>query len=64
MLYNIEKKKVRTSADCMVCKSFNRREKKCEGINKVCFLYDPKTKTCIDGVTKLPINITNKGEKK
>jgi hypothetical protein len=31
--------------------------KKCEGLNKNCFLYDEKTKTAIDGVTKLPIKL-------
>lgn len=60
MLYNIEKGKVQKIEDCFSCPYFNQKAKKCEGVNKACFVYDAKTQTIIDGVTKLPIKV--KGE--
>lgn len=57
MLYNIEKKKTRTMLDCGSCPHFNKGTFRCEGLNKCCFEYDPKTKTIIDGVTKLPLKV-------
>ena len=62
MLYNIELKRVRKPLDCINCPHFNNQFKKCEGLNKTCFLYDEKTQTIIDGVTKLPLKI-KKGSK-
>lgn len=55
MLFNIEKKEIFSQAQCLTCSHYNKKLKKCEGLNKVCFEYDEKTKTIIDGVTKLPL---------
>lgn len=57
MLWNKELTKVKTSVDCQTCCYFDKTLKKCNGIGKNCFEYDPKTKTCIDPITKLPIKI-------
>ena len=57
MLFNIERNKVNKTGYCIGCKHFDRAKKQCEGIGKTCFLYDPKTKTVIDPITKLPIKI-------
>ncbi len=57
MLYNKELKKVQTMADCMVCHFFDKKNKKCNGIDKCCYEYDPKTKTAFSQKTKLPIKI-------
>lgn len=57
MLYNNELKKIRTGADCISCKFFDKRKKKCTGIGKICFEFDPKTRTAIDPITKLPIKL-------
>lgn len=57
MLYNLERNKIQQPTDCITCPHFNVQLKKCEGLNKNCFLYDEKTKTAIDGVTKLPIKL-------
>lgn len=57
MLYNIEKKEVRTLKTCMNCK-YLEKNKKCNGIGKCCFEYDSKTKTIIDTITKMPIKIS------
>lgn len=59
MLYNNSKKKVQQSTDCLTCQYFDKRKKKClGGIGKNCFEYDPKTKTAIDPITKLPIRLS------
>jgi hypothetical protein len=55
MLYNIKLKKVKKSSDCITCLYFDKKKKKCNGIGKNCFEYDPKTRTAIDPITKLPI---------
>lgn len=60
MLYNVKKKKVQSIVDCHDCEMFDKRLKKCRGLNKICFVYDETTKTCFDGVTKLPIKINEK----
>ena len=57
MLYNKETKKVKTNKDCLNCVYFDKKEKKCLGLNKKCFEYDPITGTAIDGVTKLPVKL-------
>lgn len=57
MLYNIKERKVKKATDCASCPYFDRKTKKCNGINKNCFLYDKTTKTIIDGVTGLPLKI-------
>lgn len=57
MLYNTEQKKICSKVDCQTCRCFDRHLKKCEGFQKVCFLYDEKTQTCIDVTTGLPIKI-------
>lgn len=57
MLYNKELDKIKTCADCITCKFFDKRTKICSGIGKNCFEFDPKTRTAIDPVTKLPIKL-------
>lgn len=64
MLYNHGLGKVQKPTDCITCPYFNQTLKKCEGLNKNCFLYDEKTGVVIDGVTKLPLKIKTKGSKK
>ena len=59
MLFNNELNKVKTSSDCITCLYFDKKLKKCNGIGKVCFEYDGKTKTMIDPITKLPIKKEN-----
>ena len=57
MLDNKAKGKENKTSYCITCKYFDKVEKKCNGIGKNCFIYDPKTKTVIDPITKLPIKI-------
>ena len=57
MLYNTETKKIKTNKDCLKCKYFDKKEKKCTGLNKRCFEFDAVTGTLIDGVTKLSAKI-------
>lgn len=57
MLYNREKERVKRQVDCMTCPYFDKEKKKCNGLGKTCFEYDPKTKTVIDPITKLAIRI-------
>lgn len=57
MLYNIEKKKVKGAFDCGDCPYLDKENARCNGLNKCCFEYDPKTKTIIDGITKLPLKV-------
>lgn len=57
MLYNKELKKVKASSDCITCQYFDKKLKKCNGVGKVCFEYDVKTKTAFDPITKLPIKL-------
>lgn len=57
MLYNFEKRRIRTDVDCLTCEYFEKNEKKCNGCGKKCLEYDPKTKTVIDSITRLPLNI-------
>lgn len=57
MLYNNERKKIQTNSDCLTCVHFDKKKKKCNGIGKVCFEFDMKTRTMIDPVTKLPIKV-------
>lgn len=54
MIYNTELKRVRTMVDCVKCRLFDQTTKTCKGLNRICFEYDEKTKTIIDGKTKLP----------
>lgn len=60
MLYDIEKKKVHTDTDCLTCPHYDSNLLICNGLNKCCFEYDKATKTVIDGVTKLPLKISEK----
>ena len=55
MLYNKNLKKVQTMVDCQTCEMFDKKKKKCIGIGKICFEYDPKTRTCFEPITGLPI---------
>lgn len=57
MLYNKEKKTIKTMVDCLSCKYFDKKNKKCNGIGLNCFEYDKKTMTAIDPITKLPIKL-------
>ena len=57
MLYNKDLKKVQASSHCITCPHFDKKNKKCNGIGKNCFEYDPKTRTAIDPITKLPIKL-------
>ena len=45
MLYNKELKREQQAIDCLTCPYFDKYEKKCLGIDKICFGYDPKTNT-------------------
>lgn len=57
MLYNKDKKKVKTNVDCLTCIHYDKTKKKCNGIGKTCFEFDPKTRTVIDPITKMPIKL-------
>lgn len=57
MLYNKDLKKAKTNKDCLVCQHFDKKKKRCFGIGKVCFEFDPKTRTAFDPITKLPIKL-------
>lgn len=58
MLYNVEKQRVRKSADCISCSFMDKKTKTCAGgIGKRCFEYDAVAGICIDPVTRLPIKI-------
>lgn len=57
MLYNIDKNDIQTNVMCIKCKYFDKKTHKCNGIGKVCFEYDKKTKTIIDPITKLPLKL-------
>lgn len=57
MLYNKKTRLIRKSKDCIKCEYFDKKKKKCNGLGVVCFEYDPKTSTCIDPITKLPIKL-------
>lgn len=57
MLYNIKNKKLRTSVDCLYCQHFDKFNKKCNGLGKVCFEYDKKTNKIVDPITKKTITI-------
>lgn len=62
MIYNIKLNRVVSLIDCAECKEKNEK-RLCNGFNKCCFEYDEKTKTIVDGVTKMPLDITKlKGE--
>ena len=54
MIYNTKLKRVRTMLDCAKCAHFDQITKTCKGLNKICFEYDEKTQTIIDGITKMP----------
>lgn len=55
MLFNKEKGRPKNSLDCLTCPLFDGKNKKCMGIGKICFEYEPKTMTIIDPVTGLPL---------
>ena len=57
MLYNNDLKKVQASSQCITCQHFDKKQKKCFGIGKCCFEFDPKTRTAIDPITRLPIKL-------
>lgn len=57
MLYNKDTKKPLNVVDCLQCVYFDKKLKRCNGLNKKCFEYDYKTMTIIDPITKLPIKI-------
>lgn len=41
--------------DCQTCEFFDKKKKRCNGIGKNCFEFDPKTRTAFDPITHLPI---------
>ena len=50
MIYNRELEKEKKSTDCITCRYFNKKTKKCEGLGSICFetdsvgnLIDPRT---------------------
>ena len=55
MLLNIETNKIHVNSDCLTCPYFDKKEKRCKGIGKRCFEYDPLTKRIFDPITHLPI---------
>ena len=57
MLFNFKTQDIHKMTDCLTCEHFDKIEKKCLGFGKICFEYDPKTKTCLDPITKLPIKL-------
>jgi len=57
MLFNIEKQRQQVNTDCLTCPYFDKEKKKCMGIGKVCFEFDPKTGTAFDPISKLPIRL-------
>lgn len=57
MLYNKDLKKVKDGTDCITCPHFDKTKKQCNGIGKVCFEFDAKTRVAIDPVTRLPIKL-------
>lgn len=57
MLFNKNTMKVQSNSDCITCQFFDKTKKKCMGIGKICFEYDPKTRVAIDPITKLPIKL-------
>lgn len=61
MLYNVEKEKIKTITDCFTCKHFDKTLCRCvDGLNKICYEYDPATQIIIDGLTKLPLKTIKK----
>ena len=46
--------------DCLNCEHFDRKNKKCNGLGKNCFIMD-KTGTLIDPVTGLPVKGVKNG---
>ena len=62
MLYNKDTKQVKKTignAQCLECKCFDKEKKVCNGLGKICYEYDEKTKTVIDSITKLPIKFND-----
>ena len=57
MLYNNNLHQVQKNSQCITCEHFNKQQKKCYGIGKCCFEFDPKTRTAIDPITGLPIKL-------
>jgi len=57
MLYNKELKKVKQDVDCLECPDYDKQEKRCKGIGKTCFGYDPITQTCIDPITGMAFKV-------
>lgn len=56
-LYNITYKRKKEVEDCFTCPAFDKVLKKCNGLDSVCFQYDEKTRTVINGKTKLPMKV-------
>lgn len=57
MIYNNNLKKIQASSQCITCEHFDKTKRQCFGIGKCCFEFDPKTRTAIDPITKLPIKL-------
>ena len=57
MLFNIEKQRQQINTDCLTCPYFDKEKKKCMGIGKLCFEFDPKTGTIYDPISHLPLKL-------
>lgn len=57
MLFNIEKQRQQINTDCLTCPYFDKEKKKCMGIGKSCFEFDPKTGTIYEPITHLPLKL-------
>lgn len=60
MLYNVKEKKLINSVMCEKCEY--KEGIKCKGIGKCCFLYDEKTGTLVDPLTRKPIKSRKEDE--
>lgn len=40
MLYNLKENKPKTSTLCMTCEYYDKKLKKCNGLDKICFEMD------------------------
>lgn len=52
MLFNTKKNQINGTAFCLECEYFIN--KKCEGLGKICYEYDPYTMKVLDPITHLP----------
>lgn len=60
IIYNVKTDNKKKMTDCLNCEHFDRKNKKCNGLGKNCFIMD-KTGTLIDPVTGLPVKGVKNG---